>query len=706
MEIKTIKINPPMNETFIKRANKIFIPDIYIKENYDENPARYIATFLKNIENLGFTFSRNVINRLSICHIGRIATVYEKILPVLKNMVGAHVEYTPMYPNFPQQVMEASDVELYINAILHYFGDWIGVRIIPKYEKEERPPLIEKTELRVIDLGTAEEFEEMFTNLMRSKTSISETDKKDLTDYFRNFRFHAKIPDEIPHKENLSLITSLALKYKVSADQLKKHYKSATDVLRLATAMSDGDVSLSDKTIYKHFSRYERRFLLSLIENSTADIAESMYPHFKKWIRLMEILHPGDYKDKYPKTFAAISKFRENEKVERFNSEIEYLLDNKIISDAISLLKTRPGIFARRMDHLLRIAKNDTIRETIVLTFSEVADKVSIPVLFQVRTHFANRDKLPIRMFMPKGNVAKMKVVENDLTPISGEIKVMVSNICEQAILNNFKKRSNLGKVWVDPKLRNFNIPFSQRSASESLRTLVRGSRSDFPDGSTLRFFIWWKGSRVDLDLSAIMLDENWNYKEHISYTNLRSAAYKAYHSGDITSAPVPASEFIDVDINSVLKHGGRYVIMSVNSYSGQLFNTMPNAFAGWMLRNDVQSGEIFEPKTVVDKYNLTADSRISVPMIFDLKERKMIWADMSLKSSNFRNNNIEGNYNATLLMARGITELPKATLYDLFTLHANARGEMVSKDELSIDHVFTVDNIAFEIEKIMGEYL
>ena len=40
-----------------------------------------------------------------------------------------------MYPNFPSQVMEMEEAELYINAMMHYLGRWFGVRILPNYEK-------------------------------------------------------------------------------------------------------------------------------------------------------------------------------------------------------------------------------------------------------------------------------------------------------------------------------------------------------------------------------------------------------------------------------------------------------------------------------------------------------------------------------------------------------------------------------------------
>lgn len=89
------------------------------------------------------------------------------------------------------------------------------------------------------------------------------------------------------------------------------------------------------------------------------------------------------------------------------------------------------------------------------------------------------------------------------------------------------------------------------------------------PEGNTVRCFIWWKDgqSRTDLDLSAVALNENHMHKCSIAYYNLRELG--GYHSGDITSAPNGASEFIDIDIEKFLKLGIKYVLISVNSFTG-----------------------------------------------------------------------------------------------------------------------------------------
>ena len=53
------------------------------------------------------------------------------------------------------------------------------------------------------------------------------------------------------------------------------------------------------------------------------------------------------------------------------------------------------------------------------------------------------------------------------------------------------------------------------------------------------------------------------------------------------------------------------------------------------MVRQYPGSGEVFEPSTVQDKVDITADTQISIPVILDLKERKLIWTDLSLTRDN-----------------------------------------------------------------------
>lgn len=46
----------------------------------------------------------------------------------------------------------------------------------------------------------------------------------------------------------------------------------------------------------------------------------------------------------------------------------------------------------------------------------------------------------------------------------------------------------------------------------------------------------------------------------------------------------------------------------------------LPQCYVGWTSRKNSNSGEIYEPATVLDKLDLASDSRISIPMVIDFE--------------------------------------------------------------------------------------
>lgn len=690
-----------MNRIYLRRKNKVII-----NKGLASTPnIREVATLLKNVESLGYTFSEDIIKILCTYTVEQLNNFYKGIIKNIKKMVGADVVYRPMYPNFPAQVMKASEGELYLNAIIHYlsFGS-----LVPCYEMEKRKPLKEKADLKIINLGNQDDFNEIFINIIGSNTSISDTDKMDL-EWF--VRMHAEdlcdyLPEEIPLKENACLICKLLYVNSLAdVTVLSKYLKTATDVLRFTAALSEGDVSLAANTRFISFKRNDRRLILSLLENCQ-NIEEDMLRYKNQWIRLGERLHPGEYK-MYVKSQRAFHKLRNNEKIDTFNSRVNKAFYWEDTNEIIGILKQRPGEFARRLDNILRTCDDSDL---VLNEFNKVSREISTPVLLQVLEHFRFRHKKnDLRVFFPKGNMAKVYGLANNLPDLDQELCQRVVDICETGLKELYSTREQLGKVYVDEKLKDYIVPFSQRSASKSLKTIVRGSRIDIPADATIRTFVYWKelrGNRTDIDLSAVMYDNDWNYKEHISYTNLRSIRYKAAHSGDITSAPNGASEFIDLDLESVRNYGGRYVVFSVNSYTGQNFVDLPVCFMGWMARKDVNSGEIYEARTVKNKVDIASQSTICIPMVFDLYDNKIIWADISLKSQPIWNN-VENNMKGMILMGKALTTMKKPNLYDLFRLNGEARGQLCETIE-DADMVFSTDRgvTPYDTEVIVSQYL
>lgn len=710
-----------LDKILLRRKHSVMFEPANMTYEQSKTEKALVVSGLKNVQALGFTFSKELIEKAFHFTRDEFTAFYGFLIPALKELVGADVTYNPMYPNFPQQVAEASDIELFINAIVHY---WSFGTLIPEYEKNERLPLIDDNKMAVLSVGSHDDLMTIFTNLVESKTSISEQDKEDIeTIILACPDYTTYLPDTIPLKENVAFVGKLIIEKAPikSADSIGKYFKTATDVLRLVTALSDGDISLASKTKYRNLRRVERRMIMDLL-TGCGNITEDLFRYQYEWIRVAEILHPFEYKKaKYSNVNAAFNTLRNEKKPLMFAGKVQAAITAKDMREAATLLKVRPGEFARQLDKLIRDADNPNY---IVNCFKEVATEISTPVLLQVRQHFIGRmenDNQPVRVFFPKGNLAKAMVIRNELPKINSNVCKNVARICREALIEQYKEKDFLGKVYIDEDFKNYLVPFSQRSASKAVKTIVRGSKLPIKEDATaVRGFIWWTNTdktrnswdkdRVDIDLSATIYDENWQYVDRVSYTQLRSAKYRAYHSGDITNGGNVngdgVAEFIDVEIDAVAKNTGRYIAFQVYSFTGQHFSTLPNCRFGWMEREDVNSGEIFEPQTVEMKIDLTADSTVAIPVIFDCVERKFIWCDMNLQnaSSRFYGNNLESNLHGVTATCYGLTHLNKANIYDLIMMNAIARGSIVT-DRNEADIIFSNDTTApYEIVNELDE--
>lgn len=699
-----------MNTIYLRRRNKVIVN--LNSDNSEKVNEQIIATSLVNLESYGYTFSEKLMEELKLLSVEQYIDFYNMITSIIKELVGVDKITEPMYPNFPQQVMEMDEVELYLNAIIHYITDG---QLVPEYEKKERFPLIGNYDLTVIDLGSVEDFNTIFTNLVSSKVSISASDKLDISWFLKKFNkeyLKEIMPKEIPFKEILSYVT-MELWYGKYDSDIKEilipYYKTATDVLRLATALSDGDESLSESCCYNSFKRKDRRILLTMLENAN-NIEEDMLRHKDRWIRLGEVLHPGEYK-KFKKVNRAFDKIRNGKKIDTFNSNIEKAFEEKDLDKVLELLTSRPGEFARRLDRTLRLAIDKDESNKIVLAFSQIAEKIPTPLLLQIRSYFIKRkENNNLRVFSIKGS-GKLYGKENDLKELDKVTCTRIENICNLRLMNEYSKRDYLGKVYIDEELKDYIAPTSQRNSSKALKSMAKGSKIKIKDGTNfLRNFVYWKqknGYRTDLDLSALCFTNELEIIDEIWYGNLKSYKTNICHSGDFISAEDGASEFIDIDIEKCKESGVRYILVSINSFTECYFSELEDCFIGYMELDNNTTGEVFEPKAVANKSDLSSDCDQVIANIIDLEEMCIYWADMPVTKSFGHNNSIKFNKKNLTYTLESIMNICKPNLYDVIFMNAIARGEVVdNKEEAEIVYSTDGDVTPFDVDIIVGEYI
>lgn len=710
----------------LRRKNRVFINDDDMLKSLStavgEKNKQIVATMNKNIEVFGYTMSEALFDKLVHMKAKNREVMYDALVNGLKEITGADRVYNPMYPNFPESVMEKDDFELYFNAIVHY---WSFGTLLPYEEKKERVPLFNTAKVKVLEAGSFDDLNDIFNNFCASKTSLSKSDVDDMVFILNSAK--VTLPDEIPFKENAACVCRLLVDTGIDTDGslCKKYIKTSTDVLRLITAMSDGDVSLAENTKFRNLKRSERRIIMNLLAGC-GNAAEDMNRYAGRWIRVGEKLHPGEFakNEHYTKVVQAFGIIRNDGKIQSFAGKVDAAVASGDVNTVVFLLKKRPGEFARRIDFLLRTFDKDADRKTVIMGFASVAKDVSSTVLLQVREHFINKldGSDDMRVFFPKGNLARSYYIKNDKTEIIPEdAMIMVIAVCENALVNIYGSREFLGKVYIDKALRNYTVPFSLRSAGKTMTAVSRGSRIAIDDSAKIiRPFIWWTNTKdaiMDVDLSVAVFADDWNCLEHVSYSNLKSEKFGMYHSGDITNGgPVDgegAAEFIDLDIDKALAAGARYAVFNVYNFSDELFSKMEHAAFGFMTRENMESGEIFEPSTVKQRMDLASATTTCIPVIFDLKERVFIWCDMALTADHVRTGfggiNVESNLPSVVVTCKAMVDVKKPNLYDLFAFNAKARGVITDNPD-EADIRFGLDDNCdvkpSDIDVIVGKYL
>ena len=363
-------------------------------------------------------------------------------------------------------------------------------------------------------------------------------------------------------------------------------------------------------------------------------------------------------------------------------------------------------MFARRLDHLLRLGGGPGCVEP----FLRVADRVATPVLVQVYNHFKGRSEPhPLRTFFPKGNVAKVQVQEGPLPPLPDDLTASVADGVRAALVRRFAAPAaagqGLGGRGAEGLPRPVRPAVGQQVAADGgpglpARPARRRTRSASSSGGRTA------KRRTDIDLSAVLFAADWDRLGRPAVLEPAGARLGCCHSGDIVDAPRrglrvhrpghPGRCWI---------RGVRYVVMCLNSFTRQPYCDLPECFAGWMARQVPQSGEVFEARTVQDRIDLASDTTVSIPLVIDLEERRVVWADVALRSAGWVNN-VHANRDNLARLARAVVGLDRPNLYDLFLMHAEARGKPAARDRA--DTVFSAHEgvTPFDTDKILSEFL
>lgn len=655
------------------------VPPMPAQEGKKAVEKRYVCSANMKLMEYGYIMARDLFDACCKAEYNDFLKTWSALYDCVAEDGKAISRTSPIWPNFPNDAMEADLVDLYVVNFLNYLtcGEWQ-----PDFDPAKFCPALDRSRLPAVKQVPACDEEEIYRYAVQSITGHSPLSPDEASCVFdtlmHDVDFTSELmdrmkPKHIPCKENLALYVSRIISRPEWREQACfRDFKSSTDVLRLAAAMSDQDVSLSNPPKFRSFKRGERRQLLELLEH--ADKNEGFALHPEEFKRLGERLHPGDYSYIFKEDYEIFTKVRNSIKIETYNSKLQELMKKPVDVDLLSAhLTMRPGMFARNLDFALRNCSNEQQMESVLFRFISVCKSIEPRVLVQLINHFRNRNN-PVHLATGKANGAISKALERDIEPLSEDICKRVARDIFNQLWQVLRAEDTEPKsVYIDTDCHcnTLIFPDNPRQITSAMRAAACGSRTNLPDGNVLRAFLYWRGNDdpdlwdgIDLDLSVVFYGVE--KAKFVYYGNPKDEALGAVHSGDRRcSGKNGAVEYVDFDIKKCLQNGFRYAALTVESYSGEKFSEMESAFCGVMVR-DGETGKQFEPATVKDRFALTTDSDQLVMVVIDLMTREVITVDKSVAQFRLACRNVVTDYAPTVATCTYAMQLKSLSIKEM----------------------------------------
>lgn len=612
---------------------------------------------------------------------GRKLVNYEMIGELSKRF-GENVP-EPFYKGFPRSVHELTTEELLFDQLLHYsetygLGDFeeSGHSV---FEKDfERIAFQEDTVIKEFAVQTEEEAEEtvqiIVNNLLAGSRPLSER------------QYALSLAYILDHDEVVLDIVSKNTLVRLLID---------TKRLSLADKMNLSDVmKVVDELNYRNYNNsnpkklnlknQDRKFLTEVLDRMFQGVRCDIRTCYEKKQLWNGFLHHIHYQPENEAASVFVRAMREkgNESV---YSEFEKLLRDNKRQEAAKLLLEKKGtsVLLRNLDYIISRMDGEEAESFLSGFPKDCSVLILLQLLFRYESvswgkgrtfRFSRYNLLKVHTETPKEQDRRQSRISEE------QIKTLKSVIRSNL---NERLKNRLGKVYVDPAMKNYALPLSESTSQGGFGVLSKGSRIHICEGKKLRAFTYWEKVN-DIDLSVFALTEDGRRKEFSWRTMAAQQSGAIIFSGDETSGSYGGSEYFDINIPEFIeKHPEyRYLVFCNNVFTGIAFSKC-FCKAGYMLRDEEDSGEIYEPKTIESAFLVDCESTFAYLFGIDLIKNEFIWLNQ-VRNSNAQ---VAGSTSLTFLLDYfHTTEI--FNVYDFFKMMAKEIVEDPMEAEIVVsDH-------------------
>ena len=579
------------------------------------------------------------------------------------------------------------------------------------------------SKLKILDLWREAEANTFFQNLLSSKTALDATQADSLKLLLPYFSVAPET--RIGMKETLVLVVDSYIAQGKEAEA-GACFSSPTDILRYLWYKRTGFLQIVEpKTIMKKDTKNNYHIVRSLdlsmtvkeraqkelklkysrqecarvarwlnaLPLSAEKACEIMHPKREMWVRFIRALRLAEYSKKkgFEKLATLLDVFY-NEHYSVWQAELNAAYLNMDSEKAFTLLKQRPGVFARSLFAcMLWLGADDTLS-----AFKEIIDQVPTRLLFTLNTYadlyFSKEGKRSVQTIMgTRVEIPKHPlVVESYNEEQLAEMKAKIEDLCLWTIQHQFAKEENKNHfIYIDPQLYHIPLPIGDRSHNvHDFNATLMGTR--FPlEGNEIRLFMQWgkdlPAQHLDMDLSCRIIYQD---RSDICYFG-RLTTLGCQHSGDIRSIPdkVGTAEYINIDVNTLRQHKAKYVTFVCNAYSCGALS--PNLVVGWMdskykMKVSERTGVAYDPSAVIHQVRITQPLQKGLLFgVLDVEAKEIIWMELPFQGQVAQALSISG-VNALLEKLNS-----KFTIGNLLKLKAEAQGLQIENDPTLADEVY-----------------
>lgn len=579
---------------------------------------------------------------------------------------------------------------------------------------------------RMLRLLTDRDMEDIFESLLTSATPLDATQKDSLEQLLHVY----DLPDvNIIMKETVMLaIKHLAGQNK--PEQAEKLLRTPTDILRYLWFEKTGNIQIiKPKTLITHTQKLYRHIWIPLDESSNSaksmkhklmlkydrktcrhvaswlnaipmtarQAAADMNPQRGMWVRIIRALRLGEYSRKNGmEHLHEILDVFYKQSYTTWQGRLDKAYAENNLSQAVSILKERPGMFARRLfATMLRFGADDVLK-----AFDEISDTMPTRLLISLGNaaeyYF---DKNQPRLAHPVTGVTHKLEANKLLSLYSKEERnrmvKAINNIYKNSMIRRFKAiPTNSKYIFIDHRL--YNIPISVGNRATTIQdTSCALTGTHFPiEGEAIRLFMQWgKGlheQHLDMDLSARISFSN-GKSEECAYYNLTCIGAK--HSGDIRYIPemTGTAEYIELSIPELEKANAKYVTFTCNAYSNGSLS--PNLVVGWMdsaypMAISDKTGVAYDPSCVQHSIRIS-EGNIAKGLVFgilDIEKHEIIWIEMP-----FTWQTIQGADSAAIETLLKKLE-NKMSIGELLKIKAKAQDTALTENIEEADEAYTYE--------------